>query len=86
MAEGLAWMSITVIIGFLYAFEVVSVPELLGRVFGDRTKYFAAIFAAVGQVALTTGQIIGMASIIATVTDIPLGVAGRPSPSVTSSG
>ena len=75
MAEGLAWMSITVIIGFLYAFEVVSVPELLGRVFDDRTKYFVAIFTVVGQVALTTGQTIGMASIIATVTDIPLGVA-----------
>lgn len=75
MAEGLAWMSITVIIGFLYAFDVVSVPELLGRAFGDYTKYFAAIFTVVGQVALTTGQTIGMASIIATVTDIPLDVA-----------
>ena len=75
MAEGLAWMSITVLIGFLYAFDVVSVPELLGRAFGDYTKYFAAVFTVVGQVALTTGQTIGMASIIATVTDIPLGVA-----------
>lgn len=75
MAEGLAWMSITVLIGFLYAFEVVSVPELLGRAFGDYTKYFAAIFTVVGQVALTTGQTIGMASIIATVTDISLNVA-----------
>ncbi|MWG35642.1 sodium:solute symporter family protein [Halomarina oriensis] len=75
MAQGLAWMSITVLIGFLYAFDVVSVPELLGRVFGDYTKYFAALFTVVGQVALTTGQTIGMASIIATVTDIPLGIA-----------
>lgn len=75
MAEGLAWMSITVLIGFLYAFDVVSVPELLGRVFGDYTKYFAAIFTVVGQIALTTGQTIGMASIIAAVTDIPLNVA-----------
>lgn len=75
MAEGLAWMSITVLIGFLYAFDVVSVPELLGRAFGDYTKYFAAIFTVVGQVALTSGQTIGMASIITAVTDIPLSVA-----------
>lgn len=75
MAQGLAWMSITVLIGFLYSFDVVSVPELLGRMFGEYTKYFAAVFTVVGQVALTTGQTIGMASIIATVTDISLGVA-----------
>ncbi len=75
MTQGLAWMTITLIVGFLYSFEVVSVPELLGRVFGDRTKYFAAAFTVLGQVALTTGQTIGMASIIATVTGIPLNVA-----------
>ncbi|MFC7157208.1 sodium:solute symporter [Halomarina halobia] len=75
MTEGLAWISITVLIGFLYSFDVVSVPELLGRVFGDYTKFFAALFTVVGQVALTAGQTIGMASVIAVTTDIPLQVA-----------
>lgn len=75
MAEGIAWMSITVFIGFLYSFEVVSVPELLGRVYGDYTKYFAGLFTVVGQIALTAGQTIGMASVISVVTDVPLSVA-----------
>lgn len=75
MAEGLAWMTMTVFVGFLYSFEVVSVPELLGRVYGDYTKYFAGLFTVVGQVALTAGQTIGMASVISVVTDISLSVA-----------
>lgn len=75
MAEGLAWMTITVFIGFLYSFEVVSVPELLGRVYGEYTKYFAGLFTVVGQVALTAGQTIGMASVISVVTDVSLSVA-----------
>ena len=75
MAEGLAWMTITVFIGFLYTFEVVSVPELLGRVYGEYTKYFAGLFTVVGQVALTAGQTIGMASVISTVTDVSLSTA-----------
>ncbi len=75
MAEGLAWMTITVFIGFLYSFEVVSVPGLLGRVYGEYTQYFAGLFTVVGQVALTAGQTIGMASIISVVTDVSLSVA-----------
>jgi SSS family solute:Na+ symporter len=75
MTEGLAWISITVIIGFLYSFDVVSIPELLGRVFGDYTKYFAGLFTVVGQVALTAGQTIGMASVISVATDVPLQTA-----------
>nr|WP_305794606.1 sodium:solute symporter family protein [Halomarina rubra] len=75
MAQGLAWMSVTVLVGFLYAFDVVSVPELLGRAFGDRTKYFAALFTVVGQVALTAGQTIGMASVISVSLDVPLQLA-----------
>ena len=75
MTQGIAWITISLVIGFLYAFDVVSVPELLGRVFGSSTKYFAAIATVLGQVALTAGQTIGMATIIATVTEIPLNVA-----------
>ena len=75
MTQGLAWMTMTLFIGFIYTFDVVSVPELLGRVYGDYTKYFAGLFTVLGQVALTTGQTIGMASVIATVTDVSLSVA-----------
>ncbi|WP_435076374.1 sodium:solute symporter family protein [Halococcus sp. AFM35] len=72
MTQGLAWITISLFVGFLYSFDVVSTPDLLGRVFGDYTKYFAAVFTLVGQVALTAAQTIGMATIIATVTDISL--------------
>lgn len=75
MTEGLAWMTITILIGFLYSFEVISVPELLGRVFGNHTKYFAGLFTVVGQVALTAGQTIGMASVISIATDISMQMA-----------
>lgn len=75
MAEGLAWMTITLFVGFLYSFEVVSVPELLGRIYGRYTRYFAGLFTVVGQVALTAGQTIGMASIVSIVIDVPLSVA-----------
>lgn len=75
MTEGLAWMSITVITGFIYSFDVVSFPELLDRVFGNYTKYFAGLSTVVGQIALTSGQTIGMASVIAVATEIPLQVA-----------
>lgn len=75
MTEGLAWISITVLIGFLYSFDVVSIPDLLGRVFGDYTKIFAGLFTVVGQVALTAGQTIGMASVISVATGIPLQTA-----------
>jgi SSS family solute:Na+ symporter len=74
MTQGLAWITISLFIGYLYPFEVVSVPDLLGRVFGPYTKFFAAAFTIIGQVALTAAQIIGMATIIAVVTDIPLQV------------
>jgi SSS family solute:Na+ symporter len=74
MTQGLAWMTVSLFIGFLYSFDVVSTPDLLGRVFGDYTKYFAAVFTLVGQVALTAAQTIGMATIITTVTDISLEV------------
>ena len=75
MTQGIAWITVSLVIGYLYAFDVVSVPELLGRVFGPSTKYFAAIATVIGQIALTAGQTIGMATIIATVTEIPLNVA-----------
>ncbi|WP_336365082.1 sodium:solute symporter family protein [Halalkalicoccus salilacus] len=75
MTQGIAWITISLFIGYLYAFDVVSVPELLGRVFGAKAKYFAAIATVIGQIALTAGQTIGMATVIATVTDIPLNVA-----------
>lgn len=75
MTQGIAWITISLFIGYLYAFDVVSVPELLGRVFGAKTKYFAAIATVIGQIALTAGQTIGMATVIATVTEIPLDVA-----------
>ena len=75
MVQGLAWMTITVVIGFIYSFDVVSMPELLGRAYDDYARYFAAIFTVVGQVALTAGQTIGMASVIAVVTDVSMDVA-----------
>ncbi len=75
MTQGIAWITISFFIGYLYAFDVVSVPELLGRVFGANSKYFAAFATVMGQIALTAGQTIGMATIIATVTDVPLNVA-----------
>jgi len=75
MTQGLAWMTMTLFVGYIYRFEVVSVPELLGRVYGDYTKYFAAAFTVLGQVALTTGQTIGMASVISVVMDIDLSIA-----------
>jgi SSS family solute:Na+ symporter len=75
MTQGLAWITVSVFIGYLYPFDVVSVPDLLGRAFGPYTQYFAAFFTLIGQVALTAAQIIGMASIIAVVTTIPLQVA-----------
>lgn len=75
MTQGLAWMTMTLFIGFIYSFEVVSVPELLGRVYGEYTKYFAGLFTVVGQIALTAGQTIGMASVLAVVTDIDLSTA-----------
>ena len=75
MTQGIAWITISLVIGYLYAFDVVSVPELLGRVFGASTKYFAALATVIGQIALTAGQTIGMATIISTVTEIPLNVA-----------
>ena len=75
MTQGIAWITISLVIGYLYAFDVVSVPELLGRVFGSSTKYFAALATVIGQVALTAGQTIGMATIIATVTEVSLNVA-----------
>ena len=75
MTQGIAWITISLFIGYLYAFDVVSVPELLGRVFGAKTKYFAAVATVIGQIALTAGQTIGMATVIATVTEIPLDVA-----------
>ncbi|WP_049927178.1 sodium:solute symporter family protein [Halopiger goleimassiliensis] len=75
MTQGLAWMTMTLFIGFIYSFEVVSVPELLGRVYGDYTKYFAGLFTVAGQVALTAGQTIGMASVLSVVTGIDLNTA-----------
>ncbi|RKD93630.1 sodium:solute symporter family protein [Halopiger aswanensis] len=75
MTQGLAWMTMTLFIGFIYSFEVVSVPELLGRVYGDYTKYFAGLFTVLGQVALTAGQTIGMASVLSVVTGIDLNTA-----------
>lgn len=75
MVQGLAWMTITLIIGFIYSFDVVSMPELLGRAYDRYAKYFAAIFTTIGQIALTAGQTIGMASVIAVVTEIPLSIA-----------
>ncbi|WP_306054951.1 sodium:solute symporter family protein [Natronococcus wangiae] len=75
MTQGLAWMTMTLFIGFIYSFEVVSVPELLGRVYGEYTKYFAGLFTVVGQIALTAGQTIGMASVLAIVTGIDLTTA-----------
>ncbi len=74
MTQGLAWITLSFFIAPLYSFDVVSVPDLLGRVFGPYTQYFAAFFTLIGQVSLTAAQTIGMATIIATVTDIPLQV------------
>lgn len=75
MVQGLAWMTITLIIGFIYSFDVVSMPELLGRAYEQYARYFAALFTTIGQIALTAGQTIGMASVIAVVTDIPMSIA-----------
>lgn len=74
MTQGLAWITISFFIVPLYSFDVVSVPDLLGRVFGEYTKYFAAFFTLIGQISLTAAQTIGMATIITTVTDVPLEV------------
>ena len=74
MSQGLAWITVSTFIGVLYGFDVVSTPDLLGRVFGAYTKYFAALFTLIGQISLTAAQTIGMATIIATVTDISLQV------------
>ncbi|GAA0681085.1 sodium:solute symporter family protein [Natronoarchaeum mannanilyticum] len=75
MTQGLAWMTMTIFIGYIYTFEVVSVPELLGRVYGEYTKYFAGAFTVMGQVALTAGQTIGMASVLSVVLDVDLSIA-----------
>lgn len=74
MTQGLAWITISVFIVPLYSFDVISVPDLLGRVFGASTRYFAAVFTLIGQISLTAAQTIGMATIIASVTEIPLAV------------
>ncbi len=75
MTQGLAWMTMTLFIGFIYSFDVVSVPELLGRVYGEYTQYFAGLFTVAGQVALTAGQTIGMASVLAVTTGMNLTTA-----------
>lgn len=74
MTQGLAWITVSLFIGYLYGFDVVSTPDLLGHVFGSYTKYFASFFTLIGQVSLTAAQTIGMATIIAVVTDISLAV------------
>lgn len=75
MTQGLAWMTMTIFVGYIYTFDVVSVPELLGRVYGQYTKYFAGAFTVMGQVALTAGQTIGMASVLSVVLEIDLSIA-----------
>ncbi len=75
MTQGFAWITVSLFIGYLYGFDVVSTPDLLGRVFGSYTKYFASFFTLIGQVSLTAAQTIGMATIITVVTDISLEVS-----------
>lgn len=75
MTQGLAWITIALVIGFLYSFDVVSVPELLGWAFGKYTKYFAALFTVIGLVALTAAQTIAMATVMVVLLDISLQLA-----------
>lgn len=76
MTEGLAFMSIVLMIPFLRKFDkVITVPELLGKLFGSNARYISTIITLIGNVALTAGQCIGMGSLVAVVTGLPLALS-----------
>lgn len=73
MTEGLAFISIVLMIPFLRKFkDQITVPELLGKFFGNNTKYLASLITLIGNLALTAGQCIGMGSLVSIVTGLPL--------------
>jgi SSS family solute:Na+ symporter len=76
MTEGFAFITICLMIPFLRKFKKeITVPELLGKFFGANTKYLASLITLVGNIALTAGQCIGMASLVTIITGLPLTVS-----------
>lgn len=75
MTQGLAFIAAVATIAWMRKFKVVSVPELLGRVFNMPGRLFGAFVTIFGNLALTAGQTIGMASIVTVTTGIPLEIA-----------
>lgn len=72
MTQGLAFITACLLIPLLRKFNVVSVSELLGELFGGSTRGLSALITIVAMLALTAGQTIGMASIVTVVAGIPL--------------
>lgn len=72
MTQGLAFITACLLIPLLRKFNVVSVSELLGKLFGGAARGLSALITILGMVALTAGQTIGMAGIVTVVTGIPL--------------
>lgn len=72
MTQGFAFITACLLIPLLRKFNVVSVSELLGELFGGSVRGFSALITVVGMIALTAGQTIGMAGIVTVVSGIPL--------------
>jgi SSS family solute:Na+ symporter len=72
MTQGLAFITVVAFIGFLRRFDVVSVAELLRFAYGRGAGILTALITLIGNVALTAGQTIGMASIVTVITGMPL--------------
>jgi SSS family solute:Na+ symporter len=72
MTQGIAFITVVAFIAFLRRFRVVSVAELLNSAYGRGAGVLTALITLFGNVALTAGQTIGMASIVTVLTGIPL--------------
>jgi SSS family solute:Na+ symporter len=73
MTQGLAFITIVFLIPFLRKFSAfTSVPEVLGKLYGNGTKFLGCIITLIGCLALTAGQTIGMGSLITVITGLPL--------------
>lgn len=72
MTQGIAFITVVAFISFLRRFHVVSVAELLKSAYGRGAGVLTAVITLFGNVALTAGQTIGMASIVTVITGIPL--------------
>lgn len=72
MTQGFAFITVVFVISFLRKFRVTSIGELMGKVFGTGSRSLTAFVTLFGNVLLTAGQTIGMASIVTVLTGIPL--------------